>query len=105
MVGPITQDLPSLIKATKVVLEDSLWRNDIDVIEMPWKEEVLQSIQNLSCARGERNGKLVFAVMSDDKFVKPHPPIRRAIEIVREALLERGYEVSIKKKTIRQSIC
>jgi amidase len=89
----MTRDLQSLISITRAVLETLPWNNDVDVIEMPWKNDVLQSVRNRSCHRGERNGKLVFGIMGCDKTVNPHPPVQRAIKIVRDALLERGYEV------------
>jgi amidase len=89
----MTRDLPSLIIMTRAVLETLPWNNDIDVIEMPWKDDVLQSVRNRSCKHGERNGKLVFGIMGCDKTVNPHPPVQRALKIVRDALLERGYEV------------
>ena len=93
VVGAMGRDLPSLITMTRTVLETLPWNNDIDVIEMPWKDDVLQSVRNRSCNQGKRNGKLVFGIMGCDMTVKPHPPIQRALKIVRDALLERGYEV------------
>lgn len=89
----MARDLPSLITMTKVVLDTLPWQDDIDVIEMPWKEEVMQSIRNRSCIQGERNGRLVFGIMACDQTVNPHPPVQRAIRIVRQALLNHGYEV------------
>jgi amidase len=79
--------------AMKTALEDVPWQNDVDVIEMPWREDILQSVRNRSCGRGERNGRLVFGIMECDKTVTPHPPVQRAVRIVRDALLECGYEV------------
>lgn len=62
-------------------------------MEIPWREEKLQSIRNRSSRRGERDGKLVFAVMGCDGDVRPHPPVQRGIELVTNALLQQGYEV------------
>ena len=93
VVGPMTSDLPSLVTVTKAVLETFPWQDDVSVIEMPWKEEVLQSIRNRSCVQGERNGRLVLGILECDHTVKPHPPVQRAIKMVRQALLENGYEV------------
>ncbi|KAH6666655.1 amidase signature domain-containing protein [Halenospora varia] len=93
VVGAMSRELPSLITITKAVLEYLPWNNDIEVIEMPWKEKVLQSTRNRTCRRGERNGKLVFGMMGCDKTVTPHPPVQRALNIVKAALLERGYEI------------
>ena len=43
--------------------------------------------------RGEKDGKLVFAVMRTGGNVLPRPPIQRALTLVTEALLSQGYEV------------
>ena len=102
VVGAMTRDLASLIAMTKAVLDTLPWNNDINVIEMPWKDDVLQSVRNRSCNRGERNGKLVFGIMGCDKTVNPHPPVQRALRIVRDALLERGYEVCCYTQLILQ---
>lgn len=98
VVGPMTRDLPSLITMTKAILESFPWQDDVDVVEMPWKEEVLQSIRNRSCVQGERDGRLTFGIMACDQTVKAHPPVQRAIKIVKEALLEHGYEVCSRLK-------
>lgn len=104
VVGAMTRDLPSLITMTKAVLDTLPWNNDIDVIEMPWKDEALQSVRNRSCNQGERNGKLVFGLMRSDKTVNPHPPVQRALELVRGALLERGYEVCCSSQLMLQPL-
>lgn len=86
-------DLGALELAMKVVLDTSPWQDDCDVVEIPWREEKLQSIRNRASRRGERDGKLVFAVMGCDGHVQPHPPVRRGIALVTEALLQQGHEV------------
>lgn len=89
----MARDLLSLVTMTRAVLANFPWRDDVDVIEMPWNEDVIQSVRNRSCGRTERNGKLVFGIMASDEFVQPHPPVQRAISLVKDALLEHGYEV------------
>ncbi|MCJ1436725.1 hypothetical protein MMC27_006107 [Xylographa pallens] len=93
VVGPMTADLPSLEMATKTILDTSPWKEDIDVLEMPWSDDKIQTVRNRACRRGERDGKLTFGIMNCDKFVLPHPPVNRAMKLVTQALLERGYEV------------
>ncbi len=86
-------DLGALELTMKAVLEASPWLDDCDVVEMPWREEKLQSIRNRTSRAGERDGKLVFAIMSCDGNVLPHPPVQRGIKLVTNALLQQGYEV------------
>lgn len=88
-------DLPALELAVKVTLDAFPWKDDCDVIEMPWRQEKIQSVRSCMSRRGEKDGKLVFAVMKDDGNVQPHPPIQRALTLVTEALLNQGYEVSL----------
>ena len=93
VVGPMALDLPALELAFKATLDAFPWKEDCDVIEMPWRQEKIQSVRSCMSRRGEKDGKLVFAVMRDDGNVRPHPPIQRALTLVTEALLNQGYEV------------
>ena len=86
-------DLPALEFAVKTILDTSPWQDDCDVIEIPWREDKLQSVRNRAARRREKDGKLVFAVLNCDGNVKPHPPVQRAMGLVTKALLQRGYEV------------
>lgn len=86
-------DLPTIEMAMKVVLDSFPWQDDCDVLEMPWREEKLQNIRSRTARHRERDGKLVFAVMSCDGNVQVHPPVQRAMALVTKALLQRGYEV------------
>ena len=86
-------DLPTIEMAMKAVLDTLPWQDDCDVVEMPWREEKLQSIRSRTARHRERDGKLVFAVMSCDGNVRVHPPVQRAMALVTQALLQRGYEV------------
>lgn len=79
--------------AMKAVLDTFPWQDDCDVVEMPWREEKLQSIRSRTARHHERDGKLVFAVMSCDGNVQVHPPVQRAMALVTKALVQRGYEV------------
>lgn len=86
-------DLPTIEMAIKAVLDTFPWQDDCDVVEMPWREEKLQSIRSRTARHDEKDGKLVFAVMNCDGNVQVHPPVQRAMALVTKALLQRGYEV------------
>lgn len=77
----------------RTVLDTSPWQDDCDVVEMPWRVEKIRSVRNRVSRRGEKDGKLVFAVMTCDGNIQPHPPIQRATKLVVDALLQQGYEV------------
>ncbi|KAL2048092.1 hypothetical protein N7G274_000003 [Stereocaulon virgatum] len=93
VVGPMAADINALELAMKSVLDTSPWQDDVDVVEMPWRIEKLQSIRNRTSRRGERDGKLVFAVLDCDGHVRPHPPVQRGMRLVAKALLQQGYDV------------
>lgn len=93
VVGPMAGDLPTIEMATKAVLDTSPWQDDSDIVEIPWREEKLQSIRSRTARHHERDGKLVFAVMSCDGNVQVHPPVQRAVALVTKALVQRGYEI------------
>ncbi|CAF9931207.1 MAG: Acetamidase [Alectoria fallacina] len=93
VIGPMAGDLPTIEMAMKAVLDTFPWQDDCDVVEIPWREEKLQSIRSRMARPHERDGKLVFAVMSCDGNVQVHPPVQRAMSLVTKALLQRGYEV------------
>lgn len=89
-------DLSALELAMRTILDTSPWQDDCDVTEMSWRAEKLQSIRNRTSRRGERDGKLVFAVMSCDGHVFPHPPVQRGMALITKALLQQGYEVRVR---------
>lgn len=86
-------DLAALEMAVKVTLDALPWKDDCDVIELPWRQEKIQDVRSRMSRRGEKDGKLVFAVMGCDGTIRPHPPIQRALVLATEALSCQGYEV------------
>ena len=89
----MTGDLPTIEMAMKAVLNTFPWQDGCDVVEIPWREEKLQSIRSRMARPHERDEKLVFAVINGDGNVQAHPPVQRAMSLVTKALLQRGYEV------------
>lgn len=94
VVGPLSSDLPSLIQSMKWIINCNAWQEDIETIEMPWRDDNFAGTSNRICQPGQSNGSLVFAILNNDGEVNPHPPVQRALGLVRNALLQRGYEVS-----------
>ena len=76
----------------KAILELRPWRDDIEVIELPWRNKSIQSIRERSGKRVVQ-GSLTFGVMHWDGLVRPHPPVQRAVDLVVDALKEQGHEV------------
>jgi len=93
VIGPMSPDLTSLELAMKAILSTCPWEEDHQVICLPWAQDKLRQVQELSCADGKKNGKLAFGIMNWDGNVNPHPPVQRAMRLVADALEEKGYEV------------
>lgn len=80
--------------AFKDVLDSAPWRKDVDLLEMPWQQEKLDSIRRRKSELGGANGRLVFGLMETDDLVVPESAIRRGLATVSQALKDRGYEVN-----------
>lgn len=81
VVGPISSSVGGLKLVTKALLSASPWLHDPLVHELPWREE------------WGRIDRLTFGVLRHDGHVTPTPPVRRAVEIVVEAMENLGHEV------------
>lgn len=94
-IGILSYDLDGIQTVFRAILEASPWTSDIDMLEIPWRQEKHDRILARGCssASSAANGRLVFGIMNSDSNVSPHPPIRIALQVVKTALIESGYEV------------
>lgn len=83
VVGPLATNVPSLRLVMQAILAQNPWLHDPLVHEIPWRPEQEQIEPK----------KLSFGVLRSDGVVNPHPPIRRALDIVVKALRAQGHEV------------
>lgn len=95
VVGPLSHSAACLRLVTQAILSKEPWLHDPLVHELPWREaqerEVLATINKPS----KGNGKLAFGILEHDGSVTPHPPVRRAMKIVHQALQGLGHKVSV----------
>ncbi|KAA8570222.1 hypothetical protein EYC84_002538 [Monilinia fructicola] len=82
-VGFLSKSLRSLSDAMGALLSTSPWLRDPAVVPIPWRKE----------ARLSTRKKLRFGIFWWDGMVQPHPPIRRALQMVVAALERAGHEV------------
>ncbi|KAG8961124.1 hypothetical protein FRC03_005770, partial [Tulasnella sp. 419] len=87
VIGPMASSVSSLKVFTKAVLDSEPWKKDPVVLRKRWCESDYQLRDH---GGGE---KLVFGFMWDNGIIRPHPPVRRAMESVKNALKSRGHEV------------
>ncbi|EMG50183.1 TR02 putative amidase [Candida maltosa Xu316] len=78
--GPLTNSIDDLEFYCKAVVDNEPWLHDAKCVEIPWRDVELPR-------------KLNIAVLIDDGFVKPSPPIRRGMDLVVKALENDGHDV------------
>lgn len=89
----MARDISSIKVVFKALLERGPWRDDYNVIEMPWRLNKETAITRRVGTPGLSTGRLVFGMMACDGNVRPHPHIRRAMALVRQVLEQCGHEV------------
>jgi amidase len=90
VVGPLATSVGSLRLLIRGILSRDPWLHDPLVAEIPWRHEHESFIHNI--ARAGSGKQLCFAVMKDDGIIHPHPPIRRAIEMVISVIEKLGHK-------------
>jgi amidase len=90
VVGPMGHSVGDLVFLTKALLAVEPWRSDPGVHELPWRDEVFESVRGRFRGKGER---LAFGVMRSDGVVNPQPPVARALREVVQLLKSLGHTV------------
>ncbi|CAK5269907.1 unnamed protein product, partial [Mycena citricolor] len=87
VLGPMANSLSGVKVFTKALLDAQPWLKDPLVVRKPWSESEYR-------LEGHGDGQqLCFAIMWDNGVVKPHPPLHRAMGIVKRALEAAGHRV------------
>jgi len=84
VVGPLITTVDGLKLVTQAVLSTEPWLQDPAVVELPWRQEAEQTVQ-------ENSTKLAFGVLRHDGACHVTPPVTRAIETVAESLAKAGH--------------
>ncbi len=81
------------VRTLKLVFESLLstepWLRDPHTLPIPWRASKEYN------AELESNSKPAFGFMLNDGVVSPHPPVSRALDIVRKALEKSRYQVCV----------
>ncbi|KAI0358840.1 general amidase [Trametes cingulata] len=87
VLGPMTNSLEGVKAFTKAIIDARPWRKDPLCVRKEWSER--------EYALGDHGlgGKMCFAIMWDNGVIKPHPPLTRAMELVKKALEAAGHTV------------
>ncbi|KAH7887092.1 amidase signature domain-containing protein [Phlebopus sp. FC_14] len=87
VLGPMATSISSLKLFTKALVDARPWDHDPLAIRKAWNEKEYELAEH-------GGGKeMCFAIMWDNKVVKPHPPLIRAMKMVKEALEREGHQV------------
>ncbi|KAH7905955.1 amidase signature domain-containing protein [Hygrophoropsis aurantiaca] len=87
VLGPMSTSVSALKLFTKALVDARPWERDPLVIPKPWVDAQYQLAEHGS-------GKnMCFAIMWDNKVVRPHPPLKRAMKMVKAALEKAGHRV------------
>ncbi|KAL4892481.1 amidase signature domain-containing protein [Aspergillus ambiguus] len=84
VVGPMARSLFSLTEVTKSVIDSEPWAFDPRCVPIPWRSGMYQDMLSRP---------LTIGLITDDGVVRPHPPIRRALQLLAEKLQRQGHEV------------
>jgi amidase len=106
VLGPMTNSLSGLKIFTKVscryfpfigqtiilsirqaIIDSRPWILDPMCIRKSWDQEAYELVEH-----GGRGGRKCFAMLCDDGLVKPHPPVFRAMDMMRKALEAAGHQ-------------
>jgi amidase len=88
VLGPMANSLNSLITFMKSVISGRPWTKDPYAIRKAWDEDAFRLSEH-----GGPGAPLCIGIMWHNAYVHPHPPITRALRIVKEALLAAGHTV------------
>ncbi|KAJ7631228.1 general amidase [Roridomyces roridus] len=87
VLGPHCNSLDGIKLFYKSVLSKDPWLKDPLVIRKRWSEEEYNLVDH------GNGGQLCFAIMWDNGLVVPDPPIKRGLEMTKNALLAAGHKV------------
>lgn len=82
VIGPLARSIADVELFMKVVVDSHAWEIDPKVVPLEWRD--------VSAVKDE---KLRFGIMWSDGFVRPHPPITRALKETVDVLRQAGHEV------------
>ncbi|TFK99720.1 general amidase [Pterulicium gracile] len=100
VLGPMSSSISGLKIFFQTILASEPWFRDASCIRKPWSEEEYKLTEHHNKGR-----VLSFGIMWDDGIVKPHPPVLRALEKVKRALVKKRHKVVEFKAVKHAEIC
>lgn len=89
VLGPLSRSISGVKAFTKAVIDSKPWTKDPLAVRKEWDEKAYR-------LRDHGDGTdLVFAILWDNGHMIPHPPVRRALELTKAALIADGHKGSL----------
>lgn len=88
VLGPIASSLAGIKLFVEAIASQKPWIKDPLAVRKPWNEDEYKLIDH-----GNGQEPLCFAILWDDGKIVPHPPVLRALEVTKKALLSAGHHV------------
>ena len=93
VIGPMSHTASSLRLMLRAVLSQKPWLHDPLVVEMPWRrEQELEALESIT-SLVTKSQRLFFGLLRNDGVVQLHPPVKRALAIVEQVLLDQGHGI------------
>lgn len=86
VLGPLSTDLGGIKLFIQAVIGQRPWLKDPLSLRLPWNEDEYRLVEH---GGGQ---KLTFGILWNDGSVVPQPPIIRALEMTKSALLAAGHD-------------
>ena len=86
VLGPLSTDIGGIKLFMQAVIGQRPWLKDPLVLRKQWDEDAYRLIEH------DGGKKLTFGILWDDGLVIPQPPIIRALQMTKEAIIAAGHE-------------
>ena len=86
VLGPLSSDIGGIKLFMQAVIDKKSWLQDPLSMRMHWDEDGYRLVEH---GGGQ---KLTFGILWNDGLAVPHPPIIRALEMTRDALIAAGHD-------------
>lgn len=84
VIGPLSTSLQGCKMFMKAIIDQGPWLTEPSLVPVPWR--MIEGTNRFDQMVNKKTNILKVAVMWDDRVVKPHPPITRALTEVAEKL-------------------
>lgn len=93
VIGPLAPTARSLTLLFRSVLSQQPWYHDPLVLELPWRDAVVEETRSWIEQAKAGKSTLAFGIMHWDGITRVHPPIARGLRIVEQTLKRLGHKV------------